>query len=739
MHLFDSFTGLFKARNRVALSKYPSKATADLRNAWKQPLTKYTATIQPHTSPLTMYGGNSYLNGETWEMRREYREWSFREPAVKAALLTKCLAVASLDASFRPDDPNNPQDVEAAAWVEWALSHAAGGIGGLIQSLLLPGLIDGYSMLEPVWDEVEGKEYISPTVGEPGGRKYAGFWTVSRFAQIDTEHIRFKLDEYRQVIGVRPMTGLTGYIELPAEDYLIFSHLKLFENPFGISDLRAIVRDCRAIEEAIKLRRMLLANFSGPFIAAYHKDESVRMQIARVIEKARGTGFVVFPEGTKIDIVNLATSSPDVFNATITFYREQIVMAITGSYLQLLAADAERGSSMVAKSVAELFVWWLALEVCEVVNRQHIPSLVRPNFGNSCGLPRMYLGGINPAEVKAALECFKSAQDIGWVLSKKQVSKVAILDWGDGDDALQPPAQSQQQSGISPTVGEDDNPFAFSDPNPPKPSPAPVTSFKVDWKPYTNPDTGQVGVISPSGQVRYDMKPGADSEPAKPDAAPKDDPKTPINEAEHAKEVDTIAGPSATPEVKAEVSTRLQRAKEAVYGFMYNKFNPALLAVGEALKAVGDEPDDMKKLGYNPTSHSGGGGGINDPLKNATGISTHLAVSIGSKVAAKVFVWLKKKATESKQPVATNADVDFAQAGAWLAELYDKINESVGIDSAKHDPQAVADALKSELSGGQVSPTVGETVKVIEPVKMADNQASGGTPRKTFRVELPAK
>src|SRR5882724_3404071 len=208
MRFFSSLTNLL--RNRTLTSRYPSRATVQLESVWKTPQVRWTATRQPYADPLTIYNGNAVMNGETNEMRREYREWAFREPSTKAALLTKILNVASLDPQVTPENKRDTQDVAAAKWVDYAINRSSGGWGELVRYILMPGAIDGYSVNEPIWDEVD--EFH---------KDYKGYWTVKRFAMQDTHHMRFALDEYRQVIGIRPMTGLTGWVDVPPDNFLV--------------------------------------------------------------------------------------------------------------------------------------------------------------------------------------------------------------------------------------------------------------------------------------------------------------------------------------------------------------------------------------------------------------------------------------------------------------------------------------------------------------------------------------
>lgn len=694
--IFGSIKSLVAGSRRVALSRYPSSRTPELKQAWSQPQFKWTATPQPYTSPLSIYQGNNWLNGETNEMRREYRVWAFREPSVKAALITKCNAVASLDPQWIADDKQDAQDLAAAKWCDWAVSRAEGGHGKLLNDMLVGGTMDGYSVQEPVRTEVEDH------------KKYKGWWTVGRFAQIDTENLRFRLDQYRQVVGVRPMTPLSGFTELPPEDFLIFTHLKLFENPFGISDLRSVVRDCRLLEDAITLRHTLLANWSGPFIRASHADETTRRQMMSVLERARAAGYIVVPAGTEMEVLNLATSSPQVFDTTIAFYREQIIAAIQGSYLQLLSADGERGNSLVAKSVSELFTWWLAMTAAEVVNRQLVPSLVRPNLGNSVGLPRLSLGGINEAMVSAALDRFIKLQSMGAILSKAQIMDVGGAETPSSpEDELKPPGQQPAAGAAPDPFGMSSRAHVGTDSNLPTPN------LFAEWKPYTNPDDGRQGYISTAGQVRYDAPPQATKEPH-------DEYK---REAETNAEA-TVAGvvnqypqegkkPGFAARVKEAAITALAKTYMASF-----KLIPVIQASQEVFEAVFDTGEDVaRKMGYNPGYTENPSAKNQDAFRDMTGLSTHLAATIAAKVIPAAIQYIRSKIGGK----ATNADnVDaipvFAQ---WLAGVLNSVGESLGEGGS-----ADVSLIERHLRKLQADPNV----------RKMDDTAKGGTPAKgTFR------
>ena len=407
----------------------PTSKSPETDLAWQQRQFKYYATQLPYSSPLSHTKGN--LTGETWEMRQAYREWAFKEPAMKAALLTKCLAVAQLTPSVIPANKKNPRDREAARWLDWSINNAEGGYAGLLVEMLLPALIDGFSVTEKVWGHVKEQT------------QYHGRWTLEQTASIDTQDIRFRLDEYRQVIGVQSVNGATTALQLDPEDFIIFTHLKFFENPFGMSDMRAAVRSCRMIESAIRLRHILLTNYSGPFLKASAGDPATRAALIKVMDDARANGWIVVPTGAELEVVNLATANLDVFRATIEDYRQEIVQAIQGAYLQLMEGSNPnaRGDTKVAKSVSELYQWWLATWAAQVVNKQLVQDIVAPAYGYQSGLPRVSFGGVDEAFVMQQLDKFKKGQELGFTLSKEQVADVGGFESPNGkDDMLIPPA-----------------------------------------------------------------------------------------------------------------------------------------------------------------------------------------------------------------------------------------------------------------------------------------------------------
>lgn len=424
---------------RRTLTAFPSGRTPEDHNAWLAEQVKAYATPQPYAAPLT--GGDNYT-GETWEIREGYRRFAFKEPSVKAALLSKMLAVAQLNLVVKPyNNSTAKQDRDIAKWVKWAIGNSLGGVAAIVYKVGTHALIDGFSVTEKVQD-------IVPDTAPD----YAGHWTLGLTKSKDVKGVRFRLDLFKNVVGVRSMIAAQGGQEFSPSDFLIFTHLPLFESPWGISDLRAANRAANLIEAAIKLRAILLENFSGPYMIGKSDDAGTRERIKQVLKDARARGWIVVPDNASVEVINLATSAPDQFQNTIEDLRQEIVTAIQGAYLQLLeggVADG-RGNTEVHKGVSQLYQWWLASCIGTVLNESLVPDLVYPNYGYGVGLPTVSLGGIDAKSIVEELNRFTKGHELNLALSKRQVREVGDFETPDDeDDTLLPPSQQPppEQSG----------------------------------------------------------------------------------------------------------------------------------------------------------------------------------------------------------------------------------------------------------------------------------------------------
>lgn len=427
----------------------PSAATSAKHRAWMQEQLKEYAVERLYASPQ-----DADLNptGETWEMRLAYRS-ALKEPAIKGPLLKKVYAVASLPQQVLPEDDQSPADKEAAVWVDWAISHARGGWPRLLHDCCLHPLIDGFAVGEKV-----------PVRVDRG--RWKDRWGLHAVKFKETKDIRFRIDQYRNVESVRSFAGTQGGHEFDPRDFILLTHLPLFENPFGQSDLRAAYRAFDLIKAAILLRGILLENFSGPFLV-YKAGQPARIEEARkALANARSRGFIVIDESDELQVVNLATSAPDQFQSTIEDLRKEAATAIAGAYLQMLESSTPQGNSETHKGVSELFEWWLAASVGSALTEQLVPDLHDPHYPVYVGRPRILLGGVDPTKAEKGANRLRTAKELNLPVKKSQAYEIIELEPGTPGDTLSwsQPGGGQPGPGGGPTAGG---------PTPPPPPPAP--------------------------------------------------------------------------------------------------------------------------------------------------------------------------------------------------------------------------------------------------------------------------
>lgn len=407
----------------------PSSVTPDAHAAWLNEQVRAYATPQPYASPLS---GTDNLTGETAEMREAYRR-ILKEPAVYSQLAARTFAVCSRTPQVLPDDKADPTHKAAARWVDWAVRRSKGGWVHLLMAMAFPGQFDGFSLTEKVFG----------VVGPDESAEYAGFWTLRAAKSKDTKYVRFKLDTFKNVVGVQAMAAGQGGRAFDPADFILFTHMGIFESPFGLSALRPAYRAANLIEAAVKLRSILLENFSGPYLVGKYVDgdKAAETQLRAVLQNARARGWITVPDGANVEVMNLATSAPDQFQGAIEDMRKEIALGIRGATLQSLESSSPQGDTSEHVGQTELFDWHLSVTLATTIREQLVPDLVGPNYGARGGRPDIMLGGTNTAAIVARAEKFQAAKALGLPFSKRQAYESLEVEPPEGpdDDATPPP------------------------------------------------------------------------------------------------------------------------------------------------------------------------------------------------------------------------------------------------------------------------------------------------------------
>lgn len=327
------------------------------------------------------------------------------EPTVKAALLQKVAAVASLDLHVHPANPASRQDCQAARFVFDVLTQCAGGLPKLCETILLPALLNGFSVAEKVW--------MLQTRG-----RWAGKIMLRHLKAKDPAWFRLETDAFQNITA---LVSADGRQRFDPRDFVIVRYLALFENPFGISDLQAAYRAWWTLDAAWKLRMLALERFSQPLLLGRYPAHRSDWQSAleQALRQARNAGYITLPEGVEIVPLTLAGRNAEDFAQAVRDLRHEIYLSITGALLHGLEGirTGARSLGEVHRSTAELLIWHLAQLVSDALNQQLIPDLVQLNFAHA-DFPRVQLVGVNDRELLASLQVDRGLLEMGLPLSR---------------------------------------------------------------------------------------------------------------------------------------------------------------------------------------------------------------------------------------------------------------------------------------------------------------------------------
>jgi hypothetical protein len=346
---------------------------------------------------------------ETAAHRRAYRQM-FAEPVVHAATMANVYSVAELEVQTHPQDPEDPREQEAAEFVGHALRTVRGGVVGLVTSLLTGALIDGWSLVEPVWEPVtEGK--------------YRGKWTWRAVKAKDVRHLVPLVDGFLNVTGIRSQAGLLGLRVFDPADFLVYRNLSLFESPRGLSDYRAAYRAWWIMATAWRLRALGLERWSQPSLKGTYTDEGQHRQaLEAALASYQANTWLTVPLGCTVDAIDIANRGESDFKSAIADLREEMAIACSYATLTILtsAQTNPRGDSEVQKTTTQLKQWGLAANVGAVLTEQASPPLTRLNYP---GVPpcTVTLGAVDEGALSARLRNDTGlVKDLGLKLSRKE-------------------------------------------------------------------------------------------------------------------------------------------------------------------------------------------------------------------------------------------------------------------------------------------------------------------------------
>ena len=354
-----------------------------------------------------------------------------RDGHVKAAVLGKSLAVAGRAWTVTPAS-DGPQDVEIAEFITWAIRAARGLFKDDVRKIL-NALITGVSISEIV--------YRAPTRRGRFGDKIG----LEAVKDKDPDAFQFVTDPFGNLTGLLHRPGTSSRtVPLDPEKFLIFSHLPVYGNPWGTSDLRAAYRAFWIKDNCWKFRAIFLERWGLPTpIGKYPRGQSgAREKMIAIIDSWQHETGIVIPEDLQFDVIKNATASEDVYQKAMQDLNAEIVIGIQGAVLQILEGSrtGARAATETHAESAVPFVDFLAEVVGDLITERIVKPLVSLNY-NVQDYPTFAFEAPQRGLQERAEVLRIVVGDLGLPVARRHLySEFGIPEPDDEDDLLEVPA-----------------------------------------------------------------------------------------------------------------------------------------------------------------------------------------------------------------------------------------------------------------------------------------------------------
>lgn len=370
---------------------------------------------QAYVDPSRLFGGRLSLpyNPSVLVTRKGLNVFDQmkRDEQVKAALLFKKHAVLASDWEVvSPADQD--VDWEVTEFVRSALRALPGGIAAALRSVML-GMDYGYSVTEKVYAEGEGT--------------FAGRLVIARLVSAKPHYFDFVTNRSGQVLLLLqkyvPGAGTGGasqFLEFSPDKFIVYTHEREFENPYGRSDLEAAYRAWWTKDNTYKWLAVMLERYGmPPLFLFYNPNDYPPDQITslkNVVKNIQNATMGVIPRNSKEGLEfwsgTLAGQSKDVFLAALARFDADIAKALLQP--SLTGFSGEGGQGEARGSLARSNVHWkaflyvveeLQLSLETVVNEQLVRQLCDLNWPSLQSYPQFKFGRLDD---EAQLDLFKT-------------------------------------------------------------------------------------------------------------------------------------------------------------------------------------------------------------------------------------------------------------------------------------------------------------------------------------------
>lgn len=391
------------------LQAAPESDASGFKAQQKDVPTQTQATGNSGTQIFGGYFSEEYLarlrgrvGAKQWdEMRRSEAQVSLLMNAIKNPI-----KAANWD--FEPYDSSDPESVKQCEFVKFNILERIDF--NTFKGEALTVLDFGFSLFEMVHDVV----FNHPKFGTFNGLKCLGFRSQKTIENWQLEQKTGRL------MGVNQYTysDLGGNQFIPGEFCLVFTHAKEGDNYEGISVLRPMLGAYMRKELYLKLAAIGVERYAiGTPIGTVPKGKEKTKEYEEFINTlsnytSHECSFITLPEGWKIDIQK-ADFDADKLKELLLFENTEMVNAVVANFL-ILGMNGGGGAYALGSNLGEFFTSGIqsyADLICDGVNRGMIKSLVKLNFGEQPGYPKMKVSGITDKAGKELAETIKNLTD----------------------------------------------------------------------------------------------------------------------------------------------------------------------------------------------------------------------------------------------------------------------------------------------------------------------------------------
>ncbi len=323
---------------------------------------------------------------------------------IKAALFVKKFARLSTGWSISPPNEPTPEEQEATSFIEHVVDRV--GFNRTLKGVMT-ALDFGYSIGEKLY-----------SIAEDG--PFQGKIIIDKIKSKAPENYGFQVDEFDNLLGLKPEEMGTDSTLLPIEKFIIYSYNQEFENPYGNSDLRGAYNAWWMKHLFQKFMSIYFERFGIPTAKGTYPrfagDEQKRTLLA-ALKGIQSKTTVSLPEGFNIDLLEVAKEKGDVWLQALEHLDGRICRSILIPGL-LGFSSMKFGSYALGKTQFTVFVWVLnelGNEIADdVVNPQIIRPLCKYNY-NIDRFPTFRFNNFTPDNIHQLLAIWGNFADKGLV------------------------------------------------------------------------------------------------------------------------------------------------------------------------------------------------------------------------------------------------------------------------------------------------------------------------------------